>query len=278
MSMTESTQSLGEDTLPKRSLIEELFCLRGRVALVTGSTRGLGYAMAEVLLSAGASVVIHGRDTERASSAAEQLEKRVHARGQLVYGQRAVGLGARLGEPGCCQLLVDRVLDSLGRLDILVNNAGINIRASAHEQRDEDWASILQVNCTAVMQLTRAAYPALRKSGLGRVVMLGSMISFVSMPHIGAYALSKGGVLMYAKTLALEWASDGITVNVLCPGVFATDMNSDIVDDTALLDKIPLRRWGKPQDLQGAVLLLASDAGSYITGQSIVVDGGFLAH
>jgi len=256
--------------------VRGMFDVEGRVCLVTGSTAGLGLAMARALYVAGATVVINGRDQARTESAAEALEeacKDVAGRGQLVPLAGDVS--------GDAAGLVERVVDACGALDVVVNNAGVNAEEKLFEEHDDDtWEWINKINVEGPVKLTRAALPHLRESSQPRIIFLSSMIGHVAGPANCPYAVSKGAILQLMRTLAVELAPHQITVNAISPGVFVTRMNAKFEaaeKKEAIEVSIPMHRMGNPEELAGALLLLASKAGSYMTGQSIVVDGGFTA-
>jgi NAD(P)-dependent dehydrogenase (short-subunit alcohol dehydrogenase family) len=177
--------------------------------------------------------------------------------------------------------MVARVLDSFGRLDILVNNAGINIRGPIEELDESDWDAVLDTNLKGPWLCCRAAAQAMKRQKWGRVINLSSMLGEVSLPGRTPYASSKGGLTMLTKTLALEWAPDGINVNALCPGPFATELNLPLLNDptvsATMQAKIPLGRWGDPMEIGPAAVFLASEASSFVTGTTLFVDGGYTA-
>ena len=248
------------------------FRLDGRVALVTGGSRGLGLAMALALAEQGADVAIVARGAEDVELAAEAVRAR---------GRRALPIATDIGARGAPDLLVERTRNELGRLDILVNGAGINVRKPIASFTREDFDGLMRINLEAAFFISQAAGRVMRPGGWGRILCIGSIAAEVAIPNVGIYAMSKGGLRQMVKSLALEWAKDGVTVNGLAPGRFWTKMTDQVFSDDRLYDSavrvIPMGRPGVPSDLAGATVLLASDAGSYITGQTIVVDGGWLA-
>jgi len=245
-----------------------LFDLTGRVALVTGGNGGIGLGMARGLASCGARVIVTGRDAGKNEVAVAEL------------GQGAAAFQADLTTPGAAEKLVADVLALAGRLDILVNNAGTNIRKRPEIVTDEDWATVLDINLTALMRLTRAAYPALKASGRGRVINIGSMLSIFGMPFSPAYGASKGAVVQYTKSLASAWSADGITANAVLPGWIDTALTRHARIDVptlhdSVLARTPAKRWGDPKDFAGIAAFLASDAAAFVTGTAIPVDGGY---
>jgi 2-deoxy-D-gluconate 3-dehydrogenase len=245
-----------------------LFDLTGRVALVTGGNGGIGLGMARGLAACGARVVIAGRDTAKNDAAVAEL------------GGNAVALQADMLDPATPAKLVEQVLAQAGGLDILVNNAGTNIRKAPHLVTDEEWALVLDTNLTSLMRLTRAAYPALKSSGRGRVINIGSMLSIFGVSFSPAYGASKGAVVQYTKSLAVAWAADGITANAILPGWIDTALTRRARQDVptlhdSVLARTPAKRWGDPKDFGGIAAFLASDAAAFVTGTAIPVDGGY---
>lgn len=245
-----------------------LFDLSGRVALVTGGNGGIGLGMARGLAACGARVIIAGRDAAKNSTAVAEL------------GGDAAAIQADMLAPDAAETLLAEVQAIAGRLDILVNNAGTNIRKRPELVTDEEWATVLDTNLTSVMRLTRAAYPALKASGRGRIINIGSMLSLFGVPFSPAYGASKGAIVQYTKSLAAAWAVDGITANAILPGWIDTALTRRArVDVPTLHDSVlartPAKRWGDPSDFAGIAAFLASDAAAFVTGAAIPVDGGF---
>ena len=247
-----------------------MFSLSGQVAVVTGARRGLGRAMAFALGGAGADVVAVSR--EPASELAADLAR---------MGRRCVPVTADLEDPDQVDRVIPRAVEVLGRVDILVNNAGTITRAPALDVKQADWQRVLQVNLHAVFRLCQAAAQEMLPRRRGKIINTASLMSFEGGILVSPYAASKGAVGQLTKALANEWAPHGINVNAIAPGYMATDLTralqEDPVRNPAILARIPAGRWGKPEDLGGAVVFLASQASDYVHGHLLVVDGGWLA-
>jgi NAD(P)-dependent dehydrogenase (short-subunit alcohol dehydrogenase family) len=248
------------------------FDLSNRVAVVIGGTSGIGRAIAIGLAEQGADVVPTGRRAshiEEVCTAVEGLDRRTLRQVTDVRDRQSI------------DALRDTILREFGRLDILVNAAGFTFRQPTVKLCEEQFASILDTNLTGALRACQSFYEALKASGCGRVINIASLSSFVAFYEVTAYCATKTALLSLTRSLACEWAEDGISVNAIAPGIFPTEMNNGIVTGTArgqeLLARTPMRRFGNPQELAGAAVLLASDGASFITGQCITVDGGFLA-
>jgi len=249
------------------------FRLTGRRALVTGGGRGLGRVIAQALAEAGADVAVAGRTLEVCQDAAREIA--------AATGRRTLALAADVAQTADVERLVREVQDGLGPIDILVNNAGLNIRGPVEELGESDWDAVVGTNLKAPFLCARAVGPGMCERGWGRVINLGSILSVVGISGRVPYASSKAGVLGLTRVLALEWAKRGVTVNAICPGPFATDMNRQLLTDPvkykAFVEKIPLGRWGELHEIVGAATFLASDAASFVTGSALFVDGGWTA-
>jgi NAD(P)-dependent dehydrogenase (short-subunit alcohol dehydrogenase family) len=249
------------------------FRIDGRRALVTGGARGLGRVIADALAEAGADVAVSGRSPEACESAAGEIAR--------ATGRKTAAFVADLTRPDEVTRLAGDVERGLGPIDILVNNAGVNLRGPAAELSEEDWDAVVDTNLKAPFLLSRAVGPRMCARGWGRIVNLGSILAVVGLPGRAPYAASKAGLVNLTRVLALEWATQGVTVNALCPGPFATDMNKQLLADPvkykAFIERIPMGRWGELHDIAGAAVFLSSDASAFVTGSALFVDGGWTA-
>jgi len=250
-------------------MILKQFELKGKKALLTGGAYGLGKAMAQALLEAGAEVCVIDISQDLNASVKELSE----------IG-RCVGIKADLSKRAERRRAFQKFIKTFGTIDVLVNNAGITKRHKAEEFPIEDWDKILEINLTAVFDLCQMAGKIMLKKGYGKIINIASLLSFSGGITVPAYSASKGGVAQLTKALSNEWASKGINVNAIAPGYMATPLNTALLKDKVrsrqILERIPAGRWGKPEDLKGAIVFLASSASDYVHGAVLVVDGGFL--
>ena len=247
------------------------FDLTGRVALVTGASRGLGAAMARALADCGADVMLHASQHEPSDlAAAIATECRV----------KTATVVADLESGEAADALVPRALERFGRLDIVVNNAGIIRRAAAAAYSMDDWDAVLNVDLSSVFRVCRAAGAHMLERGSGKIINVASLLSFQGGVRVPAYAAAKGGVAQLTKALANEWAGRGVNVNAIAPGYMRTDNTRPLAEDPVrskqILERIPAGRWGEPADLAGAAIFLASPASDYVHGHVLVVDGGWM--
>ena len=247
------------------------FDLAGRVAVVVGGTTGIGRALALGLADAGADVVATGRRLHLIDEAAAAIESR---------GRRTIRMATDVGDAASLHALSDACRRDLGQVDIVVAAAGITKRVATTEMTDQDWQSILDTNLSGTLRTYQAFAPAMIARGRGRLIGIGSIASFVGLMEVAAYTVSKSAVAGLTRALAIEWASHGVTVNAIAPGVIETDLNRELLKGPRgqeFLARTPMRRFGRVDELVGAAVYLASDAASFVTGQLLVVDGGLLA-
>jgi NAD(P)-dependent dehydrogenase (short-subunit alcohol dehydrogenase family) len=250
---------------------EKLFDLSGKVALVTGGSKGLGKAMARGLVQAGADVVLASRNEGELKSALQEVLQGTNRRGHYV--------AADLSQRRESERLAKKVLELTGRVDILVNNAGTNRPEAIDAITDQAWDQVLELNLSSAMALTRALVPQMKERRWGRVIHISSVMAYLSKEKRNIYSATKAALLGLTRASALDLGAFGVTVNCIAPGPFLTELPMSLLSEAekkGFADHTALGRWAEPRELVGPLLLLASDAGSYLTGASIVVDGGFL--
>lgn len=251
----------------------KLFDLSGRAAIITGGSKGLGQAMAAGLASAGADVLLTSRNVNEGEAAAKEIAD--------AFGHRALAMAADVTSPEACQAVAQKALDEFSKIDILINNAGINIRGPIDELTYEQFQEVERTNVGGVWLMARAVIPHMKAAKYGRIINMASTLGVVGLANRTPYATSKGAVVQMTRALGLEMAPFGITCNAICPGPFLTPMNKPIEHDEQtkkfIVGAVALERWGQMQEIQGAAILLASDASSYMIGSLVTVDGGWTA-
>jgi NAD(P)-dependent dehydrogenase (short-subunit alcohol dehydrogenase family) len=250
----------------------DLFQLTGKVALVTGGSKGLGKSMARALAEAGADIVISSRHEDELRSALEDILRGTGRRGHYVV--------ADMSRREQATHLARACLERMGRVDILVNNAGTNKPQAIDAITDKDWDEVLEINLSSVMALTRALVPQMKERRWGRIIHIASVMALISKEKRNTYSATKAALLGLARASALDLGAFGVTVNCIAPGPFLTDLPAQLLsveEKKAFADRTALGRWGQPDELKGPILMLASEAGSYITGATLVVDGGYVA-
>ncbi|MFZ4506919.1 MAG: SDR family NAD(P)-dependent oxidoreductase [Fimbriimonas sp.] len=249
------------------------FRLDGKVALVTGGSKGLGKVMATALAAAGADVAICSRNLAEGQSTAHDVAE--------ATGKRIEAFAADVTSSAAVANLQKEVLAAFGQVDILINNAGNNVRGLVHELTEADFDSVIDTNLKSAFLCAQAFGPAMAERKWGRILNLSSILGSVALPGRVPYCAAKAGITAMTKVLALEWATQGVTVNALAPGPFATEMNLSILNDPekyrAFIARIPMGRWGELEEIAGPALLLVSPAGAFITGTTLLVDGGWTA-
>jgi 2-dehydro-3-deoxy-D-gluconate 5-dehydrogenase len=253
-------------------MILDKFKLDGKVAFVTGSSSGLGQAMAIALAEAGADVICHASKKGRANETVAAIEK---------LGRKSAEVSGDMADKTVPIRLIAEIIEQFGRIDILVNNAGTIRRSPAVDFPEEDWSTVLEVNLSSIFRLSQAAARSMIENGGGKIVNIASLLSFQGGITVPAYTASKSGVAGLTKAFANEWAKHNINVNAIAPGYFATNnttaLQADETRNRQILERIPVGRWGKPEELAGAVVFLSSSASDYLQGHILTVDGGWMA-
>jgi 2-deoxy-D-gluconate 3-dehydrogenase len=248
----------------------QLFDLSGRVAVVTGGNGGIGLGMAKGMASAGATIVVAGRDAAKNSAAVKEL---------AAAGGKASAIPVDVLKEESCHALIDQTMKAHGRLDILVNNAGMSIRKQPEQYSLAEWHTVLDSNLTSAFLCSQAAYPAMKQRG-GKIINIGSMMSIFGAPFATAYAASKGGMVQMTKSLATAWAKDNIQVNAILPGWIDTALTRRAREQVqglhdSVLKRTPAARWGMADDFAGIAVFLSAPASDFVTGATIAVDGGY---
>ena len=248
------------------------FKLNGKLALITGSSAGIGFALARALGEAGAHVVINGRSAQKVKEAAALLKSEGLEVSESVFD---------VTDSASVSAAVNNIESQVGAIDILINNAGMQIRGPLHEYKDEDWHTLMRTNLDSVYYVGKTVAQHMIPRGRGKIINICSVQSELGRPGIAPYTASKGAVKMFTKGMAIDWGQFGIQVNGIGPGYFKTELNQKLVDDPQfsswLVGRTPSRRWGDVEDLGGAAVFLASDASKFVNGHILYVDGGVTA-
>ncbi len=248
-----------------------LFDLTGRTALITGSSQGLGFALARGLAAAGASIVLNGRDEKKLAAAADTLRT----------AAKVSTAAFDVTDGAACARAVARIEAEFAPIDILVNNAGIHRRAPLAQMEETQWREVIETNLTSAFLVARAVGPRMIARGRGKIINICSLMSEIGRPTTGNYAAAKGGLKMLTRAMAVEWAKHGLQVNAIGPGYFATELTKSLVENPEfnqwVCQRTPAGRWGKPEELVGTAVFLASGASDFVNGQIVYVDGGMLA-
>jgi NAD(P)-dependent dehydrogenase (short-subunit alcohol dehydrogenase family) len=250
-----------------------LFDLTGKGALVTGASRGIGRAVALGLAQAGADIALAARNEEQLNEVRSQVEE---------LGRKAIVLPTDVSDADAIRRTVEEAISGLGQLDVLVNNAGgSSYMGPFTDMRFRGWEKVMRLNVDSVVHACQAVAPHLLERHTGSIINVASVAGLTGSPALAAYGASKAALVSLTKTLSIEWGSSGVRVNALCPGWTATDLNRDMWENeqlsNAMMARVPLARWAKPEEMVGPAIFLASDASSYVTGQVLIADGGMTA-
>ncbi len=253
-------------------MILDKMSLSGKIAVVTGASRGLGRAMSLGLAEAGADLALVSRNMSLLEAVAGEI-------GQL--GRKSLPISADISNLNDVNNMVEKAVSEFGRIDILVNNAGTTVRMAAEDYTEEAWDQVIDVNMKGAFFCAQAVGKVMIEQRSGKIINIASLLSVIGVPNALPYAASKGAISLITRTLAVEWAKYNINVNAIGPGYFRTDLTKSLQEDedrsARILSRIPMGRWGEPDELKGAAVFLASEASDYMTGQTIYIDGGWLA-
>jgi 2-deoxy-D-gluconate 3-dehydrogenase len=250
----------------------DLFSLKDKVAIVTGGNGGIGYGIARGLASVGGNIIIAARNSSKTAKAAESIRRD--------YGARILELGVDVRRENQILSMVEKTLEFFGRIDVLVNNAGINIRKMPQDLSSAEYDEVMEVNLRSAFLCSKAVYPAMKEARGGKIINIGSMTSLFGGGKLMAYGASKGGIVAMTRALAVAWAPDNIQVNAILPGWIDTDLTRKARVELEglnerVLTRTPIGRWGRPEDLQGTAIYLATAASNFVTGVALPVDGGY---
>jgi gluconate 5-dehydrogenase len=249
--------------------VDNLFSVKDKIVLITGSARGIGFALAKGFVKAGAKVIINGTDQARTNEAARSL------------GENAFGFAFNVASREEVSKAIARIEKEVGQIDVLINNAGIQRRASLEELSGEDWETVIQVNLNSAFFVSQQVFLYMKQRKQGRIINITSLNAEGARPGIANYSSAKGGLKMLTKSMATEWGQYNILTNAIGPGYFLTDLTEKLANDPEfdkwVKGEVPLQRWGNPEELIGTAIFLASDASSYINGHTVYVDGGWQA-